>query len=130
MNYCDQKCLGLFLLEICDLREAILKKRNSTKSASTQRRIPTFFTRKDRDPKEQPEQNMTHKELSKGVRMERATDLCKTKTPKIWGISRYKRSLYQRIKVIMDRHKDRPTKLLNMLDIETLRKRQMLNFLR
>lgn len=58
-DYCDQSCIGLFLLEICRFRETLMRGRRSIESGRVQRGGPTQL-----DPTWTSEQQLSIEDLT------------------------------------------------------------------
>lgn len=125
MEYCDQRCLGLFLVEIKKYREDFLKKGENNKPGVSQRCMSDFFERT----------NSFHTEgrrkiPTKGVRIERAVQLGRMRRPKKPTTSLHRKKVYKYIKGILDRHRDRTIRFLSGEEVEHIRHRPMREFLR
>ena len=128
MNYIDQRCLGLFLLEIRRLREGLLKK--SHYKSNTQKEITNFFKTQTKHPnKEDPAQIPNLRSSAKGILLDRAVDIWKSKRLKTQKTTRYRQRIHQKIRIILSQQKRRPIKTLSLEEVEKLRHQPMLDLL-
>ena len=102
MSFQDQRCLGLYLLEIHKYRESMLK--NSKDAQQPQRQITQFFRPTMTRPETQSSpQNMTL-QRSKGILIDQALKLGRLKRPRMQGKSHYRKQLQQKIRTILLRN--------------------------
>lgn len=106
MQYQDQRCLGLYLLELNRHRDNLMRRQRARQS---QRQITDFFgsreTREEGEARsQQPTQRATHTH-TQGTLIDRATELGKSRRPRPRCRSTlHRRRLQQRIRSILARH--------------------------
>ena len=85
MEYEDQRCLGLFLLELKRHREKLLK--NTATQAHPQRTITTFFSSITPNARSQPQDTEmgSRPGYNKGVTIDRAIAICRARRPRPHG---------------------------------------------
>ena len=85
MEYEDQRCLGLFLLELKRHREKLLK--NTATQAHPQRTITTFFSSITPNARSQPHDTEmgSRPVYNKGVTIDRAMAICRARRPRLHG---------------------------------------------
>ena len=128
MNYVDQRCLGLLLLEIRRFRDGLLKKPHH--KGNTQKEITNFFKVQTKlSEKEDSAQIPNLGSSTKGILLDRAIDIGKSRRAKIQKTTRYRQRIHQKIQIILNQHKRRPMKNLSLEEVEKLRHQPMLNML-
>ena len=128
MNYKDQKCLGLFLLEIRRFRDGLVKRLHHR--GNTQREITNFFKVQPHvSIKEDSSQTPNLRGSTKGILLNRAVDIGKSRRPKAQKTTKYRQRIYQKIRIILNQHKKRPLRKLSPEEVEKLRHQPMLNML-
>ena len=128
MNYTDQRCLGLLLLEIRRFRDGLLKKPHH--KGNTQKEITNFFKVQTKlSDKEDSAQIPNLGSSTKGILLDRAIDIGKSRRPKIQKTTRYRQQIHQKIRIILNQHKRRPMKNLSLEEVEKLRHEPMLDLL-
>lgn len=106
MQYQDQRCLGMYLLELNRHRDNLMRRQRARQS---QRQITDFFgsreTREEGEARsQQPTQRATHTH-TQGTLIDRATELGKSRRPRPRCRSTlHRRRLQQRIRSILARH--------------------------
>ena len=125
MRYEDQRCLGLFLLELRRHRESLMRGEIS----QSQRRITDFFRVASGQDEEQLPQQSSHPPHTRGTLIDRALELGKTRRPRMRRITQHRRRLHQRIRVTLAPHAQRPVRLLTMEEIDDIRHRPMMDLL-
>ena len=128
MNYTDQKCLGLFLLEIRRFRDGLLKKPHH--KGNTQKEITNFFNVQPHlSDKENSSQTPNLRCGTKGILLDRAVNIGKSRRPKVQKATKYRQRIHQKIRIILNQHKRRPLKKLSPEEVEKFRHQPMLNLL-
>ncbi|KAH7422442.1 hypothetical protein KP509_12G008600 [Ceratopteris richardii] len=135
MGYEDQRCLGLFLLELRRHRDSLLRHRDSLSRLSkrkTVQQVTDYFrevtttTQRDRSAVQQSP-DLTS---LRGTLVDRARGLERSKRPRLQRrMSQQRRRLQMRIRLILARHARYPVRVLTMEDIEEIRHRPMRDFL-
>ena len=93
MNYTDQRCLGLFLLEIRRFRDGLLKR--SHHKGNTQKEITNFFkVQPHLSNKEDPSQTPSLRCSTKGILLKRAVDIGKSRRPKAQKATKYRQRIH------------------------------------
>ena len=126
MRFYDQRCLGLYLMEIQRHRAGLLRERGLHLERHTQRQITDFFIPEHR--RERPESGDTGHTISRGILSDRATEIGRSRRPRMRGCSSRRRRWQQQIRSILARHGSRPVQTLSMEDIDTIRHRPMRAF--
>ena len=109
MKYKDQRCLGLYLLEIHRHRNTLLRRQRARQN---QRQINDFFRSNEAREEgeasnQQPMQRSVHSH-TKGTLVDRANELGKSRRPRPRCRSTlHRRRLQQKIKSILARHSNR-----------------------
>ena len=107
MNYEDQRCLGLFLKELCRHRQMLLQEKKSHTQDPIERPVP------------EPPQNTfpqstnprIYNKSVKGTLLERATEIGKSRRPRPHH-RRRRQSIYHRcIQAIIERHRASPMRV-------------------
>ena len=128
MKYTDQRCLGLFLLEIRRFRDSLLKR--SHHKGNTQKEITNFFkVQPHLSDKEDSSQTPSLRCNKKGILINRTVDIGKSRRPKAQKATKYKQRIHQKIQIILNQHKRRPLKNLSSEEVEKLRHQPMMNLL-
>ena len=127
MRYQDQRCLGLFLLELRRHREGLLRRSDSGRHS--QREITDFFRSQAQQSDEQAAQQTSESTCTRGILIDRATELGRSRRPRLRGSSRHRWRMRQRVRTILVRHGRRPVRVLTMEDIDEIRQRPMLDIL-
>ena len=128
MNYTDQRCLGIFLLEIRRFRDSLLNR--SHHKGNTQKEITNFFkVQPHLSDKEDSSQTPSLKCNTKGILIIRAADIGKSRGPKAQKVTRYRQRIHQKIRIIVNQHKRKPLKTLSPEEVEKLRHQPMLDLL-
>ena len=94
MRYEDQRCLGLFLLELRRHRESVLWR---TADRQQQRQITDFYRSPDVQSERQTIQQSPGVTLPRGTLIDRATELGRSRRPRRGGTSQHRRRLQRRI---------------------------------
>ena len=105
MEYKDQRCLGLFLLELMRHREKLLK--NTATQAHPQRTITTFFspiTHTNATSPSRDTQMGSKPRHNKGVTIDRAIAICRACRPRPHG-PRPRHPCHRQIKATISRHR-------------------------
>ena len=106
MSYEDQRCLGLYLLELNTHRDTLLKRAGERQS---QRHITDFFTLEIGQQQEQPGvetslQCSTHiHTTTTSILIDRAVELGRSRRPRLRGATQHRRRLQRRIRAILSR---------------------------
>ena len=82
MRYEDQRCLGLFLIELCRHRESLM--RGETNHSQSQRQITNFF--RAHIGQSAPQQTLPH---TRGILMDRAIALGRSRRPQLQRITQH-----------------------------------------
>ena len=123
MRYQDERCLGLFLLvELRRHRESLLRRPTERQS---QRQITDFFGPPTGQTERQTTQQSTDIAHTRGTLIDRATELGRSRRPRLGGTSHHRRRLRQRIRITLARHARRPVRVLTMADIDDSLQRPM-----
>ena len=101
-RYEDQRCLGLYLLEIHRHRDSLLRRHRIRQS---QRPITDFFG--SGEPKDHPPAQSCARTYTRGILIDRATELGRSRRPRPRHRSTlHRRRLEQRIRGILARHSE------------------------
>ena len=97
MNFEDQRCLGLFLLELRKHREDLLKKPDNERHI--QREITDFFKTQTRSTTQDSEQALeaTSTSNTRGILINRAYDLGKSKRTRSRKRAKHRWRIHQRV---------------------------------
>ena len=104
MRYEDQRCLGLYLLEIHRYRDSLLRRHGQRQS---QRHISDFYRSDVSQPDDlSPAQSLDPTPIhTSGTLIERAIELGRSRRPRLRrGVTQHRRRLLQRIRRILSRH--------------------------
>ena len=88
IEYEDEWCLGIFLLELKRHREKLLKDNSTTTQAHPQRTITTFFspiTPTNATSQSRDTQMGSRPRHNKGVTIDRAITICRARRPRLHG---------------------------------------------
>lgn len=100
MSYQDQRCLGLYLLELHRHRDSLLRRHGERQS---QRQITEFFG--SMQPEDQPPAQRLAHTHTRGILIDRAIALGRSRRPRLRrGTTQHRRRLQQRIRGILSRH--------------------------
>ena len=103
MNYTDQRCLGLFLLELRRHRESLLRRPN--KEDHSQKKITDFFRLQTQFPNNQDSQQAPAiTDITRGVSINRATELGRSRRPQKQKSSKYRWRIHQKVRTILAQH--------------------------
>ena len=128
MNYTDQKCLGLILLEKRRFKDGLQKR--TRHKGNAQKEITNFFkVQPHLSNKENLSQTTNLGCGTKGILLNRAVDIGKSRRPKVQKATKYRQRIHQKIRIILNQHKRRPSKKLSAEEVEKLRHQPMLNLL-
>ena len=104
MSYEDQRCLGLYLLELHRYRDTLLGRARERQS---QRQITDFFSLDMGQPDEEPPlQSSAHTHsTTTGTLIDRALELQRSRRPRLRrGATQHRQRLQPRIRAILARH--------------------------
>eukprot|EP00250_Pteridium_aquilinum_P019422 c24426_g1_i1 orf=1306-2640(+) len=128
MDFYDQRCVGFFLLEICRFRESLMRSRGSAHRGPVQRQMSHFY----RGTSQESSQRAHQSSPRRGVLLDRAFQLGRSRRPRAHGFSVRRRRLHRRIQDIIARARDRvppPRHFTSWEEIESIRRRPMREFL-
>ena len=128
MSYIDQRCLGLFLLEQRRQRESVLRRPNN--EGHSQKEIIDFFRiqtqSSDRlDSQQAPDFTGN----TRGVSMNKATKLGRSRHPQKQKLSKYWWMIHQKVQAILAQCRRKPMRVLLAKDVKKLRYQPMLGLL-
>ena len=78
---------------------------------------------------EHASQQTSESTCTRGILIDRAIELGRSKRPRLRGSSRHRWRMRQRVRTILVRHGRRPVRVLTMEDIDEIRQRPMLDIL-
>ncbi|KAH7415740.1 hypothetical protein KP509_14G058800 [Ceratopteris richardii] len=106
MSFEDQRCLGLYLLEVHRHRDTLLRRAGGRQS---QRQITDFFTPDTGQLEEQSVEHLVQSSVhthtaTTGTLIDRTVELGRSRRPRVrGGASQYRRRLQRRIRAVLFR---------------------------
>ncbi|RYA37496.1 hypothetical protein DD606_26365, partial [Enterobacter cloacae complex sp. GF14B] len=97
-------------------------------ASQSQRQITDFFRAATGHSEELLSQQSSSPN-TRGTLIDRATELGRSRRPRLRRTTQHRRRLHQRIQITLARHAQCPVKLLTMEEIDEIRQRPMLDLL-